>query len=112
MKRKKPYQPNNWQAYKDSPPEWFESITYEDFMNWKIAGWQIPSSIDCMIRVTDLETGKVKEHVYTKRGNAENKVKALMAKGRHDFVVCDHDDVHHLYPIDPNEKKNKRDSVS
>ena len=111
MKRKKPYQPNNWQAYKDSPPEWFESITFEEFESWKIAGWQIPSSIDCIIRVTDLETGKIKEHVYSKRGNAENKVKKLMSQGLHEFVVCDHENVHHLFPITPDEKKNSRNKA-
>ena len=108
---KKPYLPNNWQAYKDSPPEWFESITFEEFENWKIAGWMIPSSIDCIIRVTDLDTGKVKEHVYAKRGHAENKVRKLMSQGRHEFVVCDHENVHHLFPITPDEKKNSRNQA-
>ena len=107
---KKPYLPNNWQAYKDSPPEWFQSITYDEFYVWKIEGWQLPSSVRCIIRVTDGETGKVKEHVYQRLGAAENKVQSLMKQGKHEFVIVDNEAVHHLYPKINAKHNNKADS--
>ena len=72
------YYPNNWQEYKDAPDEMFEPHTFEEIMSWKVAGWELPSSVCCIIRA---ETkGKVKEFVYQKQHAAENKVKSLMAE--------------------------------
>ena len=68
----KPYYPNNWEAYKAAPDEAFVPHTFEELMSWKVAGWDLPSSVCCIIRA---ETkGKVKEFVYQKQYAAENKV--------------------------------------
>ena len=79
------YYPNNWEHYKDAPDDIFEPHTFEEVMTWKVAGWQIHSSVCCIIRA---ETkGKVKEFVYQKQQAAENQVKSLMAVGA-EFTVC------------------------
>ena len=81
----KPYYPNNWEAYKAAPDEAFVPHTFEELMSWKVAGWELPSSVCCIIRA---ETkGKVKEFVYQKQYAAENKVKSIMADGA-EFTVC------------------------
>jgi len=81
----KPYYPNNWEAYKEAPDEMFEPHTFEEVMSWKVAGWELPSSVFCIIRA---ETkGKVKEFVYQKQHAAEAKVKSLMADGA-ELTVC------------------------
>ena len=39
------YYPNNYDAIKEAPSEYFESCTVEDFWEWKLNGWMMPSSI-------------------------------------------------------------------
>ena len=96
--RKKDYFPNNWQEYKDADDNNFIPHTFEEIMSWKVAGWELPSSVCCIIRVTDLETSKVKEHVYQKRSAAQTKVNQLINTPNIEFTVVDHESIHHLSP--------------
>jgi hypothetical protein len=98
MSGKKKYFDNNWQEYKDAPDELFEQHTFEEVMSWKVAGWELPSSVVCIIRVTDPETRKVSEHVYRQRAAAQRKVSELMDSADREFVVCDHESIHLLIP--------------
>mgnify|MGYP001459288326 CR=1 FL=1 len=100
-KRKKPYFPNNWKAYKDAPSEYFEDLPFEQFMDWRVNQWEIPSSIDCIIREQNLDTGKVTEYVYQSAGHAQNKVRAMMDKGESEFFIANKEGLHHLYPKFP-----------
>ena len=98
MPKKKPYFPNNWKKLKDVPASFFESIEFDEFMDWKIGGYEIPSSVKCIIRETNLSTGKVKEYTYTRYGDAQNKINSIMSKGESEFVVCDEEEIHYLQP--------------
>lgn len=98
MKKQKPYYPNNWEAISNAPDECFETLPFEQFMDWKIAGWELPSSIDCIIREHNLETGKITEHVYRKTSAAKKKVNKIMDECTSEFVLASHDSIHHLYP--------------
>ena len=98
MTKKKRYYPNNWRAYKDSPDQFFLPLAFDEFMDWKVAGWQLPSSVACMIRETNHRTGKVTEHVYSRTGDAKNKARAIMDIGESEFCVVTHDAVHQVYP--------------
>ena len=98
MTSKKPYFHNNWEAINDAPDELFDSISYEDFMDWKIAGWELPSSCNYLIRERNLKTGKVKEYVYQKPGAAKKRLAQQMKSGEYEFTVCDQDAVHLLTP--------------
>ena len=73
-------------------------IAYDEFMSWKIAGWELPSSIACIIREDNRTTGKVTEHVYTSVGHGKRKARALMAKGESEFTVCTRNAVHFMQP--------------
>ena len=86
------YYPNNWQEYKDAPDEMFERHTFEEVMSWKVAGWELPGSVCCIIRA-NTKSGKIKEYVYQKRHAAEAKVRDLMAKGE-EFTVCTDEAIH------------------
>ena len=97
-KKKKPYFPNNWSAYANSPDEWFEEILYDDFLSWKLAGWELPSSVHCLIRVTDLDTKKTKEFTYKTEGCARNKITRLIDKGNVEITVAEATTIHHLIP--------------
>jgi len=97
MTKKKPYYPNNWRAIKEAPAELFDSIPFDEFMDWRVGGYEIPSSVACIIRETDYETGKVKEHTYQLENAARNKARKIMDKGN-EFIVCTSDAVHQLKP--------------
>ena len=94
---KKKYFHNNYDAIAGSPSHWFDSIPFDDLMDWKIGGWEIPSSVSCMIRETNSETGKVKEYVYQKEGAARKKATEIMAKGN-EFIVCTADAIQIMTP--------------
>ena len=38
MKKRK-YYPNNWQAIKDCPPNYFPSMPFDEFREWKVFGY-------------------------------------------------------------------------
>ena len=97
-KKKKPYYPNNYDAIASYPSEWFDSIPFDEFMDWKILGYEIPSSINCIIREKRLDTGEVTEYVYRTTGHARNKARQIMDEGVSEFVVCTAEAVHHMYP--------------
>ena len=98
MPKKKPYFPNNWKQYKAAPAEWFEPLTFDELMDWKLCGWELPSSVVCMIRETNTITGKVTEHVYQRESAAKNKCRGIMAKGESEFIVCTPTEIHHMWP--------------
>lgn len=98
MNGKKPYFPNNWKLFKDAPTEAFEPHPFIEVMEWKVAGWELPADVSCLIRTTNLKTKKIKEFVYKRRHAAENKVRQLMANEMYEFVVCTHESIHHVHP--------------
>ena len=98
MPKKKPYFHNNVKAIQDVPAECFDSIPFDEFMDWKIGGWELPSTCNYIIRERNLNTGKVKEYVFQYPGAAQNKLRQRMELGACEFVVADHDAVHILTP--------------
>ena len=90
--------PNNWEAFKDAPDDMFERHTFEEVMDWKVAGWELPSSVECIVRVTDQDTKMIREHVYKKRGMAKRSVQKYMNTGGYEITIVDHNSIHHLYP--------------
>ena len=97
---KQPYYPNNWRAFKDAPDETFETLTFDEFMDWKIAGWQIPSSVYCIVRDYNKRTGKIKEYVYQRPDHADRKLQSLMLKGESEFTIATEDQVTILRPAE------------
>ena len=96
MPKKKPYFNNNWQAYKDADDDMFIDHTFEEFMAYKIAGWELPSSVSCVIRETT-HNGKIKEHVYKRSKAAQKKIIKLMSEGA-SFIVADGYTIHQMFP--------------
>ena len=96
--KRKDYYPNNWQEYKDADDSDFIPHTFEEVMSWKVGGWELPSSVECIIRVTDLNTHKVTEHTYQRRSAAQSKVNQLLERGDVEFTVCDHESIHFIHP--------------
>ena len=95
---KKKYFPNNWKAIKDAPYQFFESIPFDEFMDWKMMGWEIPSSVAAIVREQDLKTGEVKEYIYNTISGANKRCKRIMKESKSEFLVCTHDDIAHMFP--------------
>lgn len=96
MSGNKKYFPNNWKSYKDAPDDMFETHTFEEVMTWKVANWELPDSVCCLLRIRDFKTGKVEEHVYQREGAAKRKVRQLMHTPDLEFTICNHDAIHLL----------------
>jgi len=97
---KKKYFPNNWSKIKKAPSKLFPPITYKDFMDWKIAGWEIPHEVSCIIREENVLTGKIKEYVYKTDLGAKRKIKKMMDANESEFTVCSVDHIHTMKPED------------
>ena len=96
--RKKKYFPNNYDAVARAPAEWFIPLEYDEFMDWKIGGYELPSSINCIIRETRMDTGEVTEYVYQTAGHAKRKARQIMSEGVSEFVVATAEELHYLTP--------------
>ena len=90
------YYPNNWKAIKDAPDELFDTCSYDDFETWKLQGWEIPSSVSCIIRAEDHRTGKVKEYTYKTSKGARDRLMKIMDAGHHTVTIVDHSAIHLL----------------
>ena len=97
-KKKKPYFPNNYDAVAQCPSEWFHPIPFDEFMDWKIGGYEIPSSVNCIIREKRIDTGEITEYVYQTARHGRNKARQIMDEGVSELTICTEDAVHHLYP--------------
>ena len=97
MTKKKPYYHNNWRQYKDADDSFFFQHSFDEFMNWKVHQWELPSSVCCIIRESDPKTKKVKEHVYSKQSFAIKKIHSLMDQGK-EFTICDEAQIQQMYP--------------
>ena len=96
--KKQPYFPNNWKMFKDAPDEAFIPHTFIELMEWKVAGWELPADIACIIRTTNLKTHKTKEFIYKRQHAAEEKVRQLVNDQSCEFTVCTHDALHYIGP--------------
>ena len=97
-KKRNKYFPNNYDAVSSAPAEWFPPIDFDEFMDWKIGGYEIPSSINCIIRETRCDTGEVTEYVYQTAGHAKRKARQIMEEGISEFVVATAEELHYLRP--------------
>ena len=103
MSKKKKYFPNNWRAFKEQPDRFFLPIEYEEFVQWKINGWMLPSSVDCIIREEDIKTGVISEKVYCSYKAAVKYIESRTVGKTWDdnpkiYTVCNNEVVNVLKP--------------
>ena len=105
MPKKQPYFDNNWELYKKAPDDFFVQHSYDEVMEWKVAGWELPQTVCCMIRVQDVDTSKVKEYVYRSPSAAKRKIQKLFSGDKNvEFTVADHESIHYFYPEELNDE--------
>ena len=100
MTSKKPYFPNNWKKYKDAPEEVFQTLSFEEFHDWRVRSWDIPESVLCIIRVFNNKTCKVSEFVYKSGAHATKKLDKLMLDPHNEITICDEDEIHLIKHFD------------
>ena len=86
--------PNNFDKYQKIPSDKFKDIGYEEFMEWKVCGWELPGSVSCIIRADNVRTNKVKEYVYQRHGDAVKRIDKLMTDLDNVITICDNDEIH------------------
>ena len=74
----KKYFPNSWEEIMAAPDEIFEAcaeqFSVDELIEQKTHGYVIPSSVLCIMRVQNLKTHKVAEHVYQQRLAAQKRL--------------------------------------
>tara|TARA_R100000664_G_scaffold33850_1_gene52347 strand:- start:1295 stop:1606 length:312 start_codon:yes stop_codon:yes gene_type:complete len=98
MSKKKYYQ-NNWKKIQSTPDKYFESIDFDDFMDWKIGGYELPVGVVCLIRERNLKTNKIKEYAYKQLIAARKKSKKIAVRGDSEMTICTHNEVAHVEPF-------------
>lgn len=79
------YFPHNWNLIKDSPPEFFPSISYKE-MKADLQRYELLDSVQCLVRATDRQTGMVKEKYFETNASAKRYVTKCMQEHK-DFIV-------------------------
>ena len=90
---KKPDFPNNWNLIASAPDSVFKELSFEDFYEWRVHGWEIPEPYLCVIRVHNKETGKVKEYSYKQANAANNKIQQLTTNPNNEITIADDEEV-------------------
>ena len=98
MKRK--YYPNNWDAIKQCPPSYFPPMEFEEFKDWKIYGYVLPSSVFGVIRTECPDTGKIEEFTYQTKYHAKQRLTKEIKKNKK-IILATMDGVYHLQPEPP-----------
>jgi len=105
MNGKKKYFHNNWKEIQATPAEFFPEITWEEFYDWRVASWELPSSVCCIIREENKKTGKIKEHVYSRQSSAVKKLESIVNNSH--ATVVNHDAVSLVTINNPTEDSNE-----
>ena len=88
------YYPNNIEAIRDAPDEYFEPCTWEEFHDWRVCAWEIPTSVVCIMRAEHKDTGEITEHVYQQPKAAQKRLLRYMQDGDHEVTVCNSESIH------------------
>jgi hypothetical protein len=91
MISKKPYFPNDIEGVMLSPMP--DDITVDDFFEYRLSSWAIPSSIACVIRASNTKTGKVQEFSYTRIHAAKKKIEQLAKDKDLEIIIADDDSI-------------------
>ena len=87
----KKYFPNDIESVMLS--EWPDDIAVEDFMEGRVECWAIPSSVACVIRVSNKKTGKIKEYSFSRLHAAKKKIVELAKDKDLEIIIADDDSI-------------------
>jgi len=88
---------NNWKEYRDTHWEMFPDVGYEEYMEWRVHGWEILPTHCCIIRTRTL-SGKVKEYSYKRWSAAEKRINKLLDDPNMvELTIADDEEVKVMY---------------
>ena len=93
---KRKYYPNKWKQVKAIPSKYFESIDFEDLMDWKLGGYELPEGVVCLLRERNLKTNKVSEYTYMQMSAAKRRTHKILEQGNSELTICTHSQVAHI----------------
>ena len=93
------YFPNNVRAIQDAPDNIFIPVPFDEFIKWKIHGYELPESVFCVMRIKDTETGKIEESYYNTTYHANKRLCKCIKEGK-EITMVSMDGVYHLKPED------------
>ena len=102
--RRKPYKrnkyfPNNVRAIQEAPDNIFKPIPFDEFINWKVHGYELPESVFCLMRIKDTNTGNIEERYYNTVHHAKKRLSKCIEDGK-EITMVSMDGVYHLSPED------------
>ena len=68
---------NNWKEYRDTPVEMFPDVPFDEYMEWRVHGWEILPSHCCIVRAY-AKNGKVQEYSYKRWSAAKKRITKLL----------------------------------
>lgn len=94
----KKYYPNNWQAVRDIPDDIFEPTDYEIVIDYLVDHWDINSSVDTILRATNIKTKAVKEYTYIRPSNAKKRLEKLCKTKNYEIIVMRANEMYTIFP--------------
>ena len=85
--------PNSFDQIAEVDSSSFPDMDFEEFMDWRVGGWEIPGNVQFIIRAEDANTQNIKEHVYMTRRGAQNKIKKYGKAATHNLTVAGHETI-------------------
>ena len=83
------YYPNKWKAIQKAPDEFFETLSFAEFIDWKFHnGLDLTPGFNCIIRAENADTGEITEHVYKQQASAERRIYNYAMDGTHDLTIA------------------------
>ena len=93
---KRKYYPNKVKQIQAIPSKHFESIDFEDLMDWKLGGYELPEGVVCLLRERNLKTNKVSEYTYMQMSAAKRRTNKILNQGDSELTICTHSQVAHI----------------
>ena len=93
---KRKYYPNKVKQIQAIPSNHFESIDFEDLMDWKLGGYELPEGVVCLLRERNLKTNKVSEYTYMQMSAAKRRTHKILEHGDSELTICTHTQVAHI----------------
>ena len=79
-KRRK-YFPHNIREIQEAPDHFFYPIPYDELIEWKIFGYEIPDSVFCIMRIRNKETQLIEERYYNTTHYAKKRLAKCIEDG-------------------------------
>lgn len=75
------YFPHNIREIQQSPDHFFCSLPYDELMEWKINGYELPDSVFCLMRIRNKDTQLIEERYYNTTHYAKRRLAKCIQDG-------------------------------